>query len=320
MSLVKWSVLLPLAGVVLLGFIVASLDWAVLSEVLSSLPFWMIGVVCVLWLVPVCWTAFEWWIILRRHGMHVGVGSCIRLVLLGYFFGFVTPGGVGAYARVLYLQRESGEPLEKCLANVVLLNTVDFVSLLVLSVGGALLVVDRFSYLLALSVGLLSVVVVLFVLFLRHDFLSGVLERVLRGRLSSILKGRIGSSEGVVFRSLPSLGDMVVPLCLSVVGWLVLFSLFYAISLVFGVSAPYGFVVLAMALASVVGTIPVTLYGLGTREAVLIALLSVFGASAEVVVALSLFWFVGIWLVPSVVGAVVSLVGGWSNVDEVKNL
>ena len=67
-------------------------------------------------------------------------------------------------------------------------------------------------------------------------------------------------------------------------------------------------------------TIPVTLYGLGTREAVLIALLSVFGASAEVVVALSLFWFVGIWLVPSVVGAVVSLVGGWSNVDEVKNL
>lgn len=303
---------------VLLAFIVSQLDWAVLSNVLLSLPWWMLAVLCVLWLVPVCWTGFEWWIILKRHGMHIGLFLCIRLVLLGYFFGFVTPGGIGAYARVLYLQRESGQLLEKCLANVVLLNTVDFVSLLVLSVGGAVLVADRFSYLLALSVGLLVVVVTLFVLFLRHEFLAGILERALRGRLSSLLKGRVGQSEGLVYKSLPSLGDMILPLSLSVIGWLVMFSLFYGISLVFGINAPYGFVVLAMALASVVGTIPVTFYGLGTREAVLISLLALFSVSAEVVVAVSLFWFVAIWLIPSIVGAGVSLLGGWSDVEELS--
>ena len=66
-----------------------------------------------------------------------------------------------------------------------------------------------------------------------------------------------------------------------------------------------------MAVADVIASIPISIYGLGTREAALIPLFSMFSTSTitnEQIVSLSLFWFVIIWLSPSVIGAVITAV------------
>ena len=79
------------------------------------------------------------------------------------------------------------------------------------------------------------------------------------------------------------------------------------ISFLFNVNIPYIDFILIIAVANVIASIPITIYGLGTREAALIGLFSAYSVFPENVIALSLFWFVLIWLFPSIIGAGVTL-------------
>ena len=62
-----------------------------------------------------------------------------------------------------------------------------------------------------------------------------------------------------------------------------------------------------MGIANVVASLPITLYGLGTREISMISLFSIYNITPEKIVSLSLFWFVIIWLLPSIIGAAITL-------------
>ena len=74
-----------------------------------------------------------------------------------------------------------------------------------------------------------------------------------------------------------------------------------------------------IAIANVVASLPVTIYGLGTREMSMISLFSIFSISPDRIVSLSLFWFVIIWLFPSILGAAVAVKeGGFINKSKPK--
>ena len=64
-----------------------------------------------------------------------------------------------------------------------------------------------------------------------------------------------------------------------------------------------------MAGADVIASIPISIYGIGTREAALIPLFYAFNPAitTEQIVSFSLFWFVVIWLTPSIIGAFLTL-------------
>jgi uncharacterized membrane protein YbhN (UPF0104 family) len=85
------------------------------------------------------------------------------------------------------------------------------------------------------------------------------------------------------------------------------FSEFYLISRFFSIDVPYIPVIFLIALANVVATLPVSIYGLGTREVTLLSLFSMFPVLPVNVISLSLFWFVITWLFPSVIGAIITV-------------
>jgi ubiquinone/menaquinone biosynthesis C-methylase UbiE len=61
-----------------------------------------------------------------------------------------------------------------------------------------------------------------------------------------------------------------------------------------------------MAVGDVVASIPISIYGLGTREAALISMFSIYNVIPEKILAFSLFCVVIIWLFPSVIGVIVT--------------
>ena len=65
--------------------------------------------------------------------------------------------------------------------------------------------------------------------------------------------------------------------------------------------------IFVLAVANVVASLPISIYGLGTREATLISLFSIFAVTSEKIIALSLFWFAVIWLLPSIIGAIITV-------------
>ena len=65
--------------------------------------------------------------------------------------------------------------------------------------------------------------------------------------------------------------------------------------------------ILIIAIVNVVAYLPITIYGLGTREITTIRLFSIFNVVPEKIVSLSLFWFVITWLFPSLLMATVTV-------------
>lgn len=300
--------LLPVIGIVILIYILITIDLeAIVSDFSSIKPIYLI--LSFLSLFPILiMTNFEWQLILKKQKIFVSYTYSLKNILIGYFYGFVTPGGLGGYTRTLYLKDESGEPLQKCVSNILILNTIDYISLLLLGITGGILVSSRFPYFFILIGVLLVIVIALFLLFLlKKETLERFIKKIVQYRIFNSLRVKSGLSIDSFYVDMLRPGDLLVPFILSIFGWILCFSELYLISKLFSIEVPYIYFILIIAVANVVASLPITIYGLGTREITMISLFSVFNVVPEKIVSLSLFWFVIVWLFPSVLGAVVAV-------------
>ena len=310
--------LLPVIGIIILIYILTTIDIdTIISDFLTIHPAYLI--LSFLALVPLLLIInYEWQFILKKQKIKVSNTYSLKNILIGYFYGFITPGGLGGYTRTLYLQEESKAPLEKCVSNVVILNTIDYITLLIIGIIGGILVSSRFPHLFALTIFVFIIVLSLFILFLKKETLTSYLKRILQHRIFNILRDKLNSSIDSFFIDIPTPRDLIIPSIISIIGWILRFSELYLISKLFFIEVPYPYFILTMAIANVVASLPITLYGLGTREISMISLLSIYNVSREKIISLSLFWFVIIWLLPSIIGAAIALKEG-RRIDRFKS-
>ena len=302
--------LLPAIGIVILIYILITIDIETIILNFSDIkPMYLI--LSFLSLIPILLiTNYEWRLILKKQKINVSYIYSLKNILIGYFYGFITPGGLGAYTRTFYLQDESGAPIQKCVSNVIILNTVDYISLLLLGIIGGILVSSRFPHLFVLILIMFIIVLTLFLLFLRKETLANFLNRMLQHKIFNLLRHKLNSSIDSFFIDMPNPGDLLIPFTVSILGWILRFSELYLISKLFSIEIPYIYFIFIIAIANVVASLPVTIYGLGTREMTMISLFSIFSISPERIVSLSLFWFVIVWLFPSILGAAIAVKEG----------
>ena len=93
---------------------------------------------------------------------------------------------------------------------------------------------------------------------------------------------------------------------IALLGWVAWFTILFFIAKLFAITIPLVSFIFIIAVANVLASIPISIYGLGTREASLLWLFSLFTVETSKVISLSLFWFVIMWLTPSIIGTVVT--------------
>jgi hypothetical protein len=300
--------LLPIIGILLLIYILTTIDTEEILIIFTSInPIY--SLISFLAIIPiVLLTSIQWQFVLKKHKIHISRIYSIKNILIGYFYGFITPGGLGAYTRALYLSEKSGASLPKCISNILVFNSIDFITLLLLGAIGGLLFSSRYPYLFLVILVVLILVILLFVFFLKKETSKVFFKRLLESQIFSSVKNKLDAPIDAFYEDLPSFRDLVIPFFISVFGWIIRFSEFYIIAHLFKVDVPYLYFILIIAMANVVATLPVTIYGLGTRDATLIALFfSMFAVAPSRILSLSLFWFVLVWLFPSIIGAFVTL-------------
>ena len=300
--------ILPIIGIIILIYIITTLDLQKIITVFSDInPIY--SVLAFFSIIPiVLLTNIQWQILLKKQKIHVSFLYSLKNIFIGYFYGFITPGGFGAYTRALYLKHESKSPLPKCVSNIITFNTIDYITLLLLGAVGGLLLSGIFPLLFLSIVIVLAIVTILFLFFLKKEKSKIVFTKIVQSRIFRTVKDRMEDPIDSFYENLPTFKDVLLPFFISTFGWIVRFSEFYIISRLFSIDVPYHYFILIVAVANVVATIPVSIYGLGTREASLISLFSIYSIIPEKIVSLSLFWFVLVWFSPSVIGAIITLI------------
>lgn len=278
---------LRVIGILLFIWIVFQINWVTVWKLLKEIrPVYVLGYFIVFFVAVLLKIVRLRWF-LGCLGYRVAFIDVYRSVIEPAFYGMVTPARIGEFSKVLYLTR-FGLSIRLAWGVVLMERLVDFSVLLMTSIAGVFyfMIFGVATRSLALVV-FLALVVVLYVCLINIGALSRLSSRVMEllpvkhfalNDLSSLGEGlaRLGRLTASLF----------FPFSL-VILTLSFFQLwFLGLALEISVSGLY--LGLAYAFSSLVSLLPLSVGGLGTREAVYIGLLRTQGVSSDMAITISL--------------------------------
>ncbi len=300
---------LPIIGITIFLYILIRLDVKkIILEIGNArIDFLVIAVLFIL--ISFVTETLKWFSIARVQKMNVPFFKAVKINLISYFYGFITPSKVGGVIRAKYL-KEYNNNLGKGVGNFVLDKVLDICSLVFLAILFSfvfkdILPINFFYYSIAL---LASMIIFLFIFFdiKKSRFLLRFFYRKL---VPEKWKERTRTEFYSFYENMPKKRYFFLFFLLNILNWIVLYSINFFIGKAVGIEVPFYYFLAILPIATLVAQIPITISGLGTREATLILL---FGKVAKTVaetkvVSMSLInLFIGA-VIPSAIGWILSL-------------
>jgi uncharacterized membrane protein YbhN (UPF0104 family) len=266
--------------------VLATLFWllptAEILDGIARVPPLLFAGVFLLFLVAHVFAAMKWWILTGRG---VPAATALRAHFIGLTANLCLPGVAGGdAARVAVVWSRTADK-SRLAAGSISDRLIDLVALCCIATVG-LLLADHADGTLALKVLPVALAVFVAGLWIGPPLMGALWSAFPRLPAQAFVRSACEAASRIGRR--PFLLFAVLVLSTLIQGCLVLLSLQLARST--GVEVPVAAWAFAWALAKLIVTLPVSLGGLGVREALLAALLAPFGAQAAEVVAGGLAW------------------------------
>jgi hypothetical protein len=301
------KLLLPVIGIAIFIYLIHSIGVDSITGVLSTLNPGLFILSLSIFVPRIVISTHRWQLVARKQGIHVDLATLIRINLIGLFYGTVTPLWVGDWIRMPYLREESAAPLGTCAASVVIDQLMEFAALFALALAGSVVLLPRYPLFFGAFVVLLGAVTAVVAYFREKHRSIRLLRLLLRVLVPERFRAPVLREFHAFYGRLPRLSSLAVPFTLGFVSYVLYFVQIYLVALSFDIAVPLLDFLLIYPVAVLIGLIPITVSGFGTREGVLITLLGIYGVTREVAVAVSLSGYVVTLLIPAVVGGVLSL-------------
>jgi uncharacterized protein (TIRG00374 family) len=235
--------------------------------------------------------AWRWRVLLRELGLAAPtLREASTLFMIGQFAGGATPGQSGDFVRAWYL-RDRGAPLSTALFSILLDRLLDFLLLSILSLFGLVTFLDIFPAALRPAILVSTIGFAIAVAVAVPALIARGPRRWLMTRLGRIapasLRQRLERWQSLLDVLEVRPGLMVALLLTTVAATAVVMLRIWLLYRAMDVVIPVALLVSASALISILQTLPVSVAGMGVRDAVLIAVLTHHGYAAERALALS---------------------------------
>ena len=260
-----------------------------ISTVIASVrqtPPGVFGVVLLIFVIAHCFAAMKWWLI---SGRPFGVVLAIK----AHFAG-VAGGDAVRVATVM--QACNDRPA--LIAGSLLDRLVDLLALFILAFSCVLVIGAESTNLLLYAALVLAVLAPIVLFVVAPKVLSWIQTMIGERTALTALATAIAAYQHRkrVILALLCVSTAIQAVFISLAGWLATYT---------GVIVPPGPWIFAWSSAKLISILPVSLGGLGVREASMAALLQPFGADAHTVIAASLLWQCVLWSAGALGGFVV---------------
>lgn len=273
-----------LIGVVILGLILWRVGLGEIGSVLMQVSVPAVAAAGALAVAVLLLRALRWWLLCRGLQIDVTLVEALRIYLVGTFVGTATPGRVGDIVKAYYVRDRRAEGgLTAGIATVVYDRLLDLGQISALALG-AVTVLPWFED----AWGPVLAVVALATFFLATAW--GPTRRgLLAAPLGWALK-RFPGSDGVAPEALPA-APMIGAQILSMAALACFAGETMVLARGLGIDGPslWQLAVLAAA-GALMGLLPITIFGVGTREALFVAAAPILGTRPEAMLTLSLLW------------------------------
>jgi uncharacterized protein (TIRG00374 family) len=291
-------------GFILLGYFYFKVDWSQIGAVLHVQNFWPL-LVCLVLIPPQVFIKSERWrFLLCLQGHQLKALDSFMIYMSATLFGSITPGRAGELAKVYYLKKQ-GMAVGRAFSSVIIDRVFDLYFLgLIASTG--LIALNPWPGANTLGgLGLLMLILgpALSSFILKKNrktpYVDSDSERSgLQGKILSLISE---VNEGI--KSIKGSGQFRSSF-LTILGYAIFYYQFYLVAQAFQLPLSYMQIVFVMAFSSLVGLVPVTIAGIGTREATLLIFLSPMNISLESVLAYSMGVLLFVYVGQGIIGAI----------------
>jgi len=291
---VRW--LTRLIGPAVLAYFLATSDLHRISSILREVRWTPLVLSLVLFFGVVVTKAWRWRRLIDALGMPTpSFGRATTLFLIGQFAGAATPGQSGDFVRAWYL-REQGSALSTALFSILFDRLLDFLLLALISLAGLAAFLDVFPpavrpVILVSTTGFALAMLIVVPALMARRSRRALLERMRRLMPASFAE-RLERWQALL-DSLEIHPPLVIALLgATVAATIVVMVRIWLLFRALDVIVPPTLLVASAALISILQTLPVSIAGVGVRDAVLVAALARHGYPAERALALSALFLV----------------------------
>jgi len=277
-SLIKnWGI--KVFGLVLLAWILFHTN---LNELYASVG--QFSIFQIIWLVFISFViiltkALRFQIILTLYSVSIPFLKSLLIYGAGMFLGTITPGRLGDFSKIFYLKQTSGCDFKKGLFVNVLDRLFDLGLLLIIALGAMYWILNFRGILLYLI--FLLIFFFMIILFRKRvgQYISAIFSKLFKVPLTVADIEKIWNLK------------LLFPFIFTLIPYALIFYQMIFIANCTGFDINPFYLVGTLTLGNLVSLLPISISGLGTREAVFVVALSKIGLTAAQAVSLSLSFF-----------------------------
>jgi len=290
MSAKKTKIFLHLLGPAVFIYILTQIDFGFLKEKLLKVNIYFLILSVVFIAVQIALRGLKWRTLLTGLGINLNKSDAINLYWLGTFIGTATPGRLGELVKVYFL-KEKGYDAFRSFFSVFFDRLTDVLTLLFLGFFIFLFFIKGIgSYI--IIVGLLSVLFLIFVFFLldNRSFLHKRFSKLVEKLFSIDLEKYNKFSFLKLWQGIKGLKktQIIIFFIYLIFSWLFYFASRYMISLALELELSFLEVSMISVLTAVATMLPISMAGIGTRDAAVIYLFGLFSLNKETALLFSL--------------------------------
>jgi len=298
----KWKKYLPVFGILLFIYILVKIDLqAVLSEIQNTNIYFLLIAVFLVFIMMLSET-IKWFTIARFQNIKIPFSEAFKINMIDNYYGFITPSKVGSVIRAEYLRKYTEGHFGKGLFNFIIDKVMDLSAIIFI----AIIFSYNFKDKLDLPIGFFTALFLFFVFgtlfFLKKERSEVILRIIYRKLVPNRFRDQAKSSFESFYDHVPKKRYFILFFLLNLFNWVINYTLAYSVGLSLGINVPFIYYLSIFPLATLVSLIPISVAGLGTREATLISLFGLFGIAATKVFSMSLITFFIAGIIPAIIG------------------
>lgn len=296
-------VLLHSLGFVLLYFVVRRLDFTLLRENIMHFRSWKILVGLLILVGVYLIKSYRWYLINRAFGIKSSYGTLLVFFLASGFLSVITPGRLGEFAKIWFLNRKYQTGVTYASSSVLLDRIWDVLVLSLMAGISMAFLISRFQ----IDWLTVTLIILIFGFALGTILLPGM---IFRPALALTHKRRIHEDIQKVYEVwkenrmrflFPGLSTSLLAF-----GLLALMPFLFSVDL--DAEIPYAGSVTAVSVSNILSFLPITIAGFGTRELVFTQVWAMHSHPAATAIAVSTIYFVVTYLGSLFIGGITYLV------------
>lgn len=272
-----------LIGIFLFALILSKSDFLNLLESIRNIKIPYLVPAFVLGFLMLLSQAWGWNYLKKKQNIPYSFKNSLLMYGGGMYIGILTPGRLGEIAKALYLKKD-GYSMGKSLVSVIVDRIFDFGFLLIFIFFGTIFFLTIFQkQILILILGIIFSAL-LIILFLKIGLIKFILQKIfyILVPVKYQKSWKINFQDFIRGIKTYKLSHYVVSFLITSLSWAVYYFQIYILAKGMGISnIPFLYLAISVTVAGFITLIPVSISGIGTRDATLILFLAPFAILKE---------------------------------------